>query len=364
MSYILNEDIMWVMLYKNRYGFIYKSIEDYNLTCDNRKLDKYIESKYKDGFNIDSGEVVSIIADIINSNYINKDTLMEKEYKDKLDENESRFITEINVQNEIILKVNRYKENKKKFEEIINDENIKLLNGFEKIYKHFNQTMERVHEKGEKNIHERTASKIVDLVHSFKHNLYNYFTNKITGLISLSCNLKIEELVGKSIINELDNLEDNISNYAFEKYIDESKWKFIIESAKMIALECIEILKKYELELCITIKCRLIDNIKKENLRLQTTLLELEKIRKDRVVIEEKLNILKSREKDFREKNKQHNDCNEFKKIIKANYVTEYNKIIELINNENTENNEIRTYFEYLYLITSEMNYLEEIIFG
>ncbi|MGL5084885.1 MAG: hypothetical protein ACRC68_04085, partial [Clostridium sp.] len=175
---ILKNDNIWLSLYKNRLKFFYNSINEYALSYKNNELEEYCKKNYNKYSEVSSIEIFNSVAKIINVNIEFSDTTL-KEYNMKLFENETSFIDEINKQNLIMAKVKKARNNKEKFEEIINIESIKLLDRMGKIYNHFIQTIDRVCNQGIKNNNERKVIKIIELLHCFKQNLYNYFVNKI-----------------------------------------------------------------------------------------------------------------------------------------------------------------------------------------
>lgn len=363
--YILNEDDMWVSLYKNRLGFLYKSIDEYISIYGNEKLDNYVKENYSVYLNTSVVDLYTSVIRIINGNVQYRNNLLDKEYDSKLDINENKYISEINLQSKIMENLNSHKTKKYKFEKTMSDENIKLLNGIEKIYNHFIDTIERLELQGLENVYNRKVIKIIELLQCFKQNLYNYFINRISSFVSLSSNLNINDLVLNNIVDELDKVEGGITKYIFEKYINELEWIAIIERVERIALEFIDILKRYELEICINIKSNIIESIRNENERLKVSLKNIESITEERRLIEKKLDICELMENEFEKGNDEYNNnINNFNEIIGYNFVSEYNKVINIINNEVHANSKLVTHFEYLYLITSEMNNMEEIIYG
>lgn len=88
-------------------------------------------------------------------------------------------------------------------------------------------------------------------------------------------------------------------------------------------------------------------------------------IKKQRATIEKRINkVIYKKEKLMSYNKFKRRQRNTFNEIVKNNYLIEYNRVVNLINSKNTLNKDITTYYEYLYLITIEMEKIEGDIYG
>lgn len=366
---VSNEDSLWVMLYKKRLDFINNSVDEFLVDMENKKNLKNIQINKKEHLDMNKCEVYNIIIKALGNNNIHlkkkaKEILDKKE--EELIENENMFIEELNIQNYLSNEIIILEDEKMDIDKRYNNEWIKLSKNIDKIFNHFNQTMDSIKESGLKNILDRKAFNVIDVLQCFKKNIYEYFMKIAIDFKNSNYELDFNNLIGFNMSSELDKLEDDITEYIFHKYISESQWKIIIEGAKDHSLKCLDICKKYELQIFVIMRNYLEKKVENTNKLLENSINKVEQIKKERYTMEKKLEEL------IDEYEALNNDSREeiqekimFKELVTNNYIIEYNRVVKLINNNNNiKNGDITTYFEYLYLITKEMQKMEEALYG
>lgn len=98
---------------------------------------------------------------------------------------------------------------------------------------------------------------------------------------------------------------------------------------------------------------------------LSNSIKRVDKIKNKRIIMERRLkSAIYKAEKIIEENELNIEQTDLFKDIIEKNYIMEYNKVVKLINSKTTLNKDLITYYEYLYLITIEMEKVEEDIYG
>lgn len=350
------EHSIWIELYKNRLNFIYKSIDEFIIDMNEDKLENV---------SIYNGKLNKVeIYNIIIENIKRKDTDLEntldgiiKKLEQNLYGNEKRFINELNIQDELSEKIRKLELEKIKYEKAVQIESITLCDGLEKMLNHFDNTMDKIKEKGLNSEVDRKGYKVVEILQCFKKNLYKYFMKVIINFKNPSCEFNMEGIIETEVSKQLEEVESNFAKYLFKQYITEIQWDLIIQSAKKYSNDYVKILKQYQVQVCKMVNDELTNKVNSLNELILKSLQRAEIVKKQRDSIEKEINeavvnkekISGSNEYEKIEK------LNLFKKLISNNYINEYNKVVNLINSENILSENILVYYEYLYLITSEM---------
>lgn len=360
-----NEYSPWGLLYENRLEFINKSIDEFIADIDNKKLLENIEVAE----NTNKINIYNFLIKKLKNNKDYKDINIEKKLSSlqcKLDENERKFIRELNIQDELSEKIKRLINEKIKYKDKVDYEINNFIDGLERLLNHFDNTMDRIKEKGLNNIIDRKGLKIVEILQCFKKNLCIYFMKVLVNFKNYSCEFNLEHVMEKEINYRLEKVESNFAKYLFKQYITEIEWECMIKSAKKYSKDYIKICKIYAEESSLIIEGELDSRIEILNNLMKKSIKKIEEIKKQRFSMEKTLKEIKYKSKELTGSK----ECelekyiNMFEELVKENYINEYNKVVTLINNKNTLENDISIYYEYLYLITSEMEKVEGDLYG
>lgn len=354
----LNEYNMWVNLYEKKSLFMTNSVDEFLENINDDKLLEYIEKSKNKNNKI---KVFKIIIDKVNLEVEQLENVLKDEleyFEEELKSNEDLFRQELINKGELKKKIKTIKEEKNMFYKTLNNEKLKSLDIVEKIINNLDSRMDRIKENGLKSILDRKGFNLVESLQCFKKNLYECFMNSILTFKNYTFECNVEIIIKDKINKEIENIEKDLTKYLFEEYISEAKWSQMINSSKEHSRQCIEIYNKCVVVAENMFKNELENKEKKLNELLEETNYKLNNLKKKI----EHMNIsIKGINDKYENELKK---LSVFKEIIRSNYIKEYNKIVRVINREDTNKEDIKTYYEYLYLITSEIEKVEDELYG
>ena len=203
----------------------------------------------------------------------------------------------------------------------------------------------------------RDNKKTSDIIN--KINMCKKIVRKISGQA-----IELEKLLKFEVKGFHSELEVNENNFINELSIQDE----LSEKIQVLKDEYIKNKKVGNYEkgnLFIVIENELNKKINCTEELLKNSSNKIEEIKNQRYFIQRKLSEATNKYEDLLLNNEEKMEkLRLFKDIIRSNYIKEYNKTVKLINKKDTINKDIKTYYEYLYLITCEMEKLEGELYG